>query len=125
MPGRQRPMRRNGQQDPETARGSASGPLPFPAPRLSAGRQSLSRLPYGANGAVLTGTASPQKPTQSLEGGMGALWNWVTITKSARRSGPLVGSEISGRSQEFFTFSLTADGLLIEGAETRRRTRRR
>src|SRR5580700_9243420 len=50
--------------------GSGVGPLPFPLPRLSAGRRVLSRLPYGApkNGAVLTGPSSPQNKTLLIRG---------------------------------------------------------
>jgi hypothetical protein len=73
-PGRNEAMRRSNQQDPETAP-LRCGPLPFPAPRFSAGREALSRLPYGApkTGAVWTGPPSPQRqnPTEKGEWELG------------------------------------------------------
>jgi hypothetical protein len=106
MPGRQRPMRKYGQQDPER-HAFAAGPLPFPLPRFSAGTGSLSRLPYGAESAVLTGTPSPQKQTPSWDGGMGALWIGRPSLCHKPAGLPLVGTEISEVDCNYSKFLLT------------------
>src|SRR5260370_27502358 len=56
----------------------------------------------------------PAKTNTILGRGNGSSLELGDHNQIRARSGPLVGSEISGRSQQFFTFSLTANGLLIE-----------
>jgi len=70
-------------------RSSVIGPLPFPALRFSAGREPLSRLPFGApkNGAVWTAAPSPLQEKSHGDGGMGAR-SLATVTF---RRLPLVG----------------------------------
>jgi hypothetical protein len=93
-----------------------AGPLPFSLPRLSARRWPLSRLPYGANSAVLTGATSSPRETLSRDGGMGALW--IGRSSPTQPSGlPLVGSEIVEVYRQTKHFFLDRDGLLIEDAE--------
>jgi hypothetical protein len=93
VPGRQRLTTSNEPQDPETVRLRRGGPLPFPLPRLSAGRRVLSRLPYGApkNGAVLTGPSSPQNQTMLIRGNGSSL---VWAARLEASVGPPVGRQL-------------------------------
>ena len=88
-------MRQKRPTDPEAAQLLRS-PLPFPALRFSAGRESLSRLPFGAPkpGAVLTGTPSPQGKNLT-EKGEWELGQSLVAFRQLRL--PLVGD---GRSSE-------------------------
>src|ERR1700683_2844843 len=103
--------------------GSGVGPLPFPLPRLSAGRRVQSRLPYGApkNGAVLTGPFSPQNKTLLIRGnGISLVWAaWLEASVGLRWSA--AGGNASNRILKYILrFHLTQTGPLIEGAEWRR-----
>ena len=104
-------MRRGGQQDPEAGQ-LRRGPLPFPVPRLSAGREVLSRLPYVApkTGAVLTEPPSPREAQNLLGRGNGSSglsgWRRTDCEPNPKGTKPTVSfpletySSLSGRSRK-------------------------
>src|ERR1700685_3324994 len=103
--------------------GSAVGPLPFPLPRLSAGRRVQSRLPYGApkNGAVLTGASSPQNTTLLIRGKGGSVVLAALLAASVGLRWSAAGGNASNQILKYILrFHLTQTGPLIEGAEWRR-----